>query len=389
MCVLPIIVWRICYTYDYQASNNEFSVLQIFDPGYSPGVCIDKPSFAHAHRTFVVSNTDYLQFLTSMDTMPQFQFSGDVQVTFESNYTNSSILPRTSFSHESSTNNSKQPNNSVGATKEMYGCLKEFSGSGGYVLDEHSNGLTTPPPPMDSNREGFYSPSDNASELTVTLSCGGCQSSDYILNTKGDSSFIQNENNTNSESLSDGSLSLLLPDDNSSIIGLDHHNGHPPSSSSNAGYVEQSITSPNESLNIMLTIDSDVFELDLELTDEQRDGYQPQYPSSNATSLVNQQTAGYVTDLQNTHQVRGNHQEAEVACLDNFDCSVDESVCTQHSQLDMPCLTSIDGYILNEHPTPTAVTTMQDTESLELLMMRNHCHNLMIFPAHHSAIVKV
>ena len=351
----------ICYTYDYQASNNEFSVLQIFDPGYSPGVCIDKPSFAHAHRTSMVSNTDYLQYLTSMDTKPQLQFPGDIQVTFENNYTKSSILPRTSFSHESSTNNSKQHNNSVGTTKDMDGCPKEFPGSGGYVLDEHSDGL----------REGFHSPSDNASELTVTLSCGGCQSSGYILNTQGNSSFVQNENNTNSESLSDDSLSLLLPDDNSAraepgVIGLDH-NGHPPSSSSDAGYVEQSITLPNESLNnIMLIKDSDVFELDLELTDGQCDGYQPQYPSSNATSLINQQTAGYVTDLQNTHQVRRDHQEPEVACLDNFDCSVDESACTQHSQLDTPCLTSTDGYILNEHLTPTAVTTMRDTESLEL-----------------------
>ena len=49
---------------------------------------------------------------------------------------------------------------------------------------------------------------------------------------------------------------------------------------------------------------------------------------------------------------------------------MDESACTrynnQHSQLGTVRLTSTDGYVLNEHPIPTVVMTMQDTESLEV-----------------------
>ena len=310
---------------------------------------------------------NYLHFITAMEIPNHFQT--DVQVVaFDETDSR--------FGNNLNMSDSKQQNSGVGATKDMVIGSEEFPGSNtnGYVLSGHSNGFNSPQQ-MDANQDEFQSPSDSASELT--LSCGDCHSSDYIGKTTqlGNSGLVQDDysSGTNQETLSGDSLSLLMPDDDESvkeagIIRLDRCS-HP--SNSSGGYVEQ-LNTPNKPLT---RDDDNVFELDLELAHKQHDGYH------------NHQTAGYIVDFQNRHQLdlHANHQEAKIACLDNLECPVDESASRtqsthvefncQHFQADMPHLMNTEGYILNEHPTTVALTATKDRESQEFSVALD-CENL-------------
>lgn len=361
---------------DLESITGNFAVtLQIFDPDYTPGICIDKPSY-QTHRTSVISNIYYLQFLTEKPC----QFPADFH---ESNFTTDS-----SFTHDLSMSNSKQQNITAGITEDTVICSEEFPGSNtsDYVLSGHSNGFTSPQQ-MDSTEDEFQSPSDSTSELT--LSCGGCQSSGYSGNTQLDNSSLAHDVSVaDLETLSGDNLSILIPEndpieEDAGAISLDRCS-HP--SSSSAGYVEQSNTS-----NQPLTRDVDnVFELDLELTHKEYDSYvQSQHPIANSiTNDSHQISAGYIIDLQSTHQLHANLQDAEVTHLDNLDCSVSNSKSDvqsthtalesrdQPSPLDMPHLTNTDGYVLNEHPTSAALTITQNSESQELSIALD-CENTM------------
>ena len=316
----------------------------------------------------MISNIYYLQFLTEKP----YQFPADIH---ENNFTTDS-----SFVHDLSTSNSKQQNSTVvGITQDMAICSKELPGSNtsDYVLSGHSNGFTSPQQ-IDSTEDGFQSPSDSTSELT--LSYGGCQSSGYIGNTQlGDSSQTHDDISVaDLETLSGDNLSILIQEhdpvkEDEGAISLDRCS-HP--SSSSAGYVEQLNTS-----NQPLTRDADnVFELDLELKHKQYDGYmQSQHPlASSITNDSHQTAAGYITDLQNTHQLCANVQDVEVPCSDSLGCSVSNSTSDvqsthvaleshdQPSPLDMPHLTNTDGYVLNEHLSAAALSTTQNSESQEI-----------------------
>lgn len=317
---------------------------------------------------------DYLHFVVEKSS----QHPADVQViTFDEN----SYTIDSSFDHDLNNvmSNSKQHSSTmVGAAKDTANYPQEFPGSStsGYVISGDSNGFTSPQQ-MDTTEFEFQSPSDSASELT--LSCGGCQSSDYIGNAQLGNPSLMYDNiiAASQETSSEDSLNFFTPEDDpvkeaAGVVGLDRCSY--PSSSSSAGYVEQ-LNASNQPLT---RADDNVFEP----THQQGDGYvQSQHPIPIASSTTTfHQTSGYIVDLQNTHQLHTNLQDAEVAaCLDDMDCSVSNSAtdatqsthvaltsCDQTFPLDMPHLTNTDGYVVNEHPTSTALTTTEDSESPEL-----------------------
>ena len=328
---------------------------------------------------------DYLQFLTVMEKPCQFP----ADVTFDADdYTTDST-----FSHNLSMSNSKQQNSVVGATKDTVICPEEFPGSNtsGYVVSGHSNGFTSPQQ-MDSTEREFQSPSDCGSELT--LSYGGCQSSGYIGNAQlGNSSLVAHDEDAsvaNLETLSGDSSSLLIQEDDpvmkeasarTGAVGLDRCS-HP--SSSSTGYVEQLNTSDHP---LQTRYDDNVFQFDVELTQEQCDGYvQSQHPIAvgSTTEFNNShQTAGYIVEPQNAHLLHPNLHDAEVAHLDDMDYSMNNSTTSNTTQsthmvlesckhdqsfpLDMPHLTNTDGYVLNDHLNAAAAATVTlDGESQDL-----------------------
>ncbi len=329
----------------------------------------------------MISNMDYLQFLTVME--KPGQFPTDVQVL---NFDENSYPGDSSFGHDLNLSNSKQHSNTmVGAAKDTVICPEEFPGSNtsGYVFSGDSNGFSSPQQ-MDTTEHEFQSPSDSASELT--LSYGGCLSSGYIGDPQLDNSTLMYDNVsvTYQDTLSGNTLNFFAAEDDpveeaAGVIGLDRCS-YPSSSSS--GYVEQMNTS-NQPL--MTRDDDNVFEP----AHKQGDGYvQSQHPiaiaSSNRIFSDTHQTEGYVVDLQNTHT---NHQDTEVACPDrnNMDCFVSKSISDatrvavasrdQSFPLDIPHLTNTDrGYVLNEHPTATALIVTEDRKSEELNIVLD-CEN--------------
>ena len=289
------------------------------------------------------------------------------------------------FGYDLTTSESKQQNC---ATKDMAIYSEEYPGSNtsGYVFSGHSKGFNTPQQ-TDTYQDEFHSPSDSASELTLS-----CHSSDYTTQL-GNPGLAQDDDSSGTdqeETLSGDSLSLCMPDpvkEDGAIIGLDSHRCSHPSCSS-AGYVEQ-FNTPN---NKPLTRDADnVFELDLELEQKQHDGYQlqSQFPIPSNITHSNHQTEGYVMDFQNAHQLDqyANHQETEItACLNNYlECPVDMTASdiqsthveldSRHFQSDVPHLTNAEGYVLSDHPTALPLIVTQERESQEFSVALD-CENL-------------
>jgi hypothetical protein len=313
------------------------------------------------------------------------QFPTDVQVI---NFDENSYPRDSSFGHDLNLSNSKQHSNTmVGAAKDTVIYPQEFPGSNtsDYVFSGDSNGFSSPQQ-MDTTEHEFQSPSDSVSELT--LSYGGCLSSGYIGDAQlGNSSLVyDNVSVTVQDTLSGNTLNFFAAEDDpveeaAGVIGLDRCS-YPSSSSS--GYVEQ-LNPSNQPL--MTRDDDNVFEP----AHKQGDGYvQSQYPIAIASSTRilsdTNQTAGYIDDLQNTHQLHTNHQDTEVTCLDsNMNCFMSNSISDatrvadasrdQSFPLDIPHLINTDrGYVLNERPTTTALTITEDRESQELNIVLD-CEN--------------
>lgn len=353
----------------------------VFDPTYTPAICIDKPDLSLSHRISVVS-TGYLQYLEPLE-----------KLNFCEGYQVSSDPYCVDLSPELASPLSKPPfggsvncSNQEDIAMDTDDCSKEFPGNSGYILESR----------VANNDDAIESSSDIKSELIQD-----CSPLKYIHgNLRNPNDRCRRDGvelrealqSSEQESVSEDAMSILLSENGPSKnvgFSLDQHY-----SSSGSDYVQQS-RAPNSPFLLKEYPDStptnnNIFELDLELHEKQLDGYQPQ-PSNLGTG--HHETTTYVESEQFNSQNTQNYQygsHKEVKC-DDFDFSdsysLDSSVLTQslHSTTatlpgaqeaynlqtaDHAHLSNMDGYVQNEQQPSLNTTLMhangQDTESVEL-----------------------
>ena len=361
-----------------------FFILQIFDPTYSPAICIDKPDLSSSHRISVVS-TGYLQYLEPME---KLGFHGGYEVSSDPYCAD--VIPEVASQAAFGGNLNGSQHEDIAMDTDD--CSKEFAGNGGYILGK--SGVVT-------GDNATISSTDSTSQLiqdygdTPPLEYvhGNYRNPDNLSrSTENRVKFHEVLQGSEQESISEDAMSILLSEDTpSGNIGfsLDQHY-----SSSGSDYVHSN--APNAPVLLKEYSDNkmptnSVLELDLELNEKQLNGYQPQQMSLSLGTGHHETTAYVESERLSSHNTQNDqsksHKEFELDDLDYSDSySLDSSVLTQSPYSTMATLpvgqeaynpqpnpahlSNTNGYVQNEQQSVVNVKVIQDngqdTETIEL-----------------------